>query len=125
MVTKNGSGVVRVLAVAADSVRRAGLEAIVRESSGFRLVASAAGAASLAAQIREFQPDVILADLERSDASFAAALSSVAGAAVPAVVLIDEPEVAWTVRAVRAGVKAVLPRDTSAGDILAAIKAAY
>jgi DNA-binding NarL/FixJ family response regulator len=125
MATKNGSGVVRVLAVAGASVRRAGLEAIVRESRGFRLVAAVASTSSLAAQLRGFQPDVILADLERSDASFVAALSSVADALVPAVVLIDEPAVAWTVRAVRAGVKAILPRDSASGDIVSAIKAAH
>jgi DNA-binding NarL/FixJ family response regulator len=125
MATKNGSGVVRVLVMAAASVRRAGLEAIVRESREFRLVGSAAGTSSLAAQAREFQPDVIVADLERSDAFFVAALSSLEHMLLPAIVLIDGPDVAWIVRALRGGVKAIVPREASAGDILLAIKAAH
>ena len=125
MATKNGSGVVRVLVMAAASVRRAGLEAIVRESREFRLVGSAAGTSSLAAQAREFQPDVIVADLEQIDASFVTALSSLEHMLLPAIVLIDGPDVAWIVRALRGGVKAIVPREASAGDILLAIKAAH
>ena len=125
MATKNGSGVVRVLVMAAASVRRAGLEAIVGESREFRLVGSAAGTSSLAAQAREFQPDVIVADLEQIDASFVTALSSLEHMLIPAIVLIDGPDVAWIVRALRGGVKAIVPREASAGDILLAIKAAH
>ena len=125
MTKKNGSGVVRVLAVAAASVRRAGLEAIVKGADGFRLVGSTANVSSLSAQIREFQPDAVLADLDHASHPFLRTLSSIASHLTPAIVLVDDPDLAWTVRALRSGVRAILPRDASSEEILSAVNAAH
>jgi two-component system, NarL family, response regulator YdfI len=122
---KNGSGAVRVLVVAAASVRRAGLEAIVKDAEGFRLVGAVASLMSLTGQVRELQPDILLADLDRADHSLLAALASEDGPAPASVVLIDAPDLAWSVRALRSGVKAILTRDASSAEILAAIEAAH
>ena len=125
MRNKNGTGVVRVLAVADASVRRAGLEAIVKRADGFRLVGSTTNVSFVSAQVREFQPDAILADLHHASHPFLLALSPIAGHLTPAIVLVDDPDLAWTVRAMRSGVRAILPRDASPEEILSAVLAAH
>src|ERR1700758_3162264 len=111
MAKKNGSGAIRVLVAAASAVRRAGLEAMVRSTPPLKLVGSAHAATTLAAQARAFQPDVIVADLDRADPQFIATISAFAGVGAAIVTLIDTPSPAWTAPALRAGVKAILPRD--------------
>jgi len=41
------------------------------------------------------------------------------------VVLVDEPAPDWTSRALRSGVRGVLPRDASANDLYSALEAAH
>jgi DNA-binding NarL/FixJ family response regulator len=126
MAKLNGTGVRRVLVAAGSSVRRAGLEAIVRADSTLKLAGSVPSAAVLAAQARELEPDVILADLDRSDPQFLSTLSSwpQAGSAVPVIALIDNPNPGWVSRALRTGIRAILPRDAPVDEILSAIRAA-
>ena len=92
---------IRVLIETASEVTRAGLEALLREHSEIKFVNSASDA------------DVLLCDEipEFSDLA----------AAVPVVVLTDELPAppAW-----RSGVRAMLPRDAAAAQIIAAIYAA-
>ena len=113
MSDKNGGGAIRVLVASASAVRRAGLETIIKTTPPLKLVSSAHGISALSTQAREFQPDIILADLERPDPNFIALVSSIWQAHAPPifVILIDAPDSGWTSRALRAGVKAILPRD--------------
>jgi NarL family two-component system response regulator YdfI len=124
---ENGGGVIRILVAATSSVRRAGLQAIVKAAPPLRLTGGAQTLAALSTQAREFQPDVILADLDRPDPQFLRAVSSIAGSgAVSAVVaLVDARDAGWTARALQAGVKAILPRDAPSEEILSAIYAAH
>lgn len=101
---------IRVLIAAPSAILRAGLESIVRSNPAFALVAEAG---------RE-QPDVMLIDLEYGGDEPPPELP--AGAAV--VLLADHPPGAWTLDAFRSGARAVLPRDASASEIVAAIAAA-
>src|SRR2546422_11356620 len=98
MSDKNGGGAIRVLVVSASAVRRAGLETIIKTTPPLKLVSSAHGISALSAQAREFQPDIILADLERADPNFIALVSSIwqAHAAPIFVILIDAPDSGWT-----------------------------
>ncbi len=118
MSRRNGGSVIRVLVAAASSVRRAGLETLIRNTSALKLVGSLQSTRNLAQHVRDLQPDVILIDAEPSQA-----LNGDAGA--PMVVLIDEPEATWTAQALRAGVKAILPRDAEMEDVFSAIQAAH
>ena len=127
MSDKNGGGAIRVLVASASAVRRAGLETIIKTTPPLKLVSSAHGISALSAQAREFQPDIILADLERADPKFIALVSSIWQAHAPPifVILIDAPDSGWTSRALRAGVKAILPRDALSEEIFSAIQAVH
>jgi two-component system, NarL family, response regulator YdfI len=126
MSKKNGAGVIRVLVVASSSVRRAGLETIIKTGARLKLAGSTANLGVVPVQARELQPDVILVDLDRADPLFLTTMSALAESviALVIVVLIDNPNAGWAARALRVGIKAVLPRDAPAHQILSAIQTA-
>jgi DNA-binding NarL/FixJ family response regulator len=98
------------IGIAADSaVVRAGLEALLATAPGFEV----AGSFPDAGGIEALQPDVLLL------AGKAAPTSG-----TPAVVLSDEDQPAWTAEALRAGVRALLPRGASPASVVAALDAA-
>jgi DNA-binding NarL/FixJ family response regulator len=99
--------VIGVLIAAPSAIIRAGLESLVRSSPALELVSSA--------------PDVVLADLEfpQEDGPPPELLATAA-----VVLLVSNPPGPWTIEALRSGVRAVLPRDVSAPELIAAIEAA-
>ena len=111
-----------VLVAAPGATARARLEAVVAASRGLRLV-SGLPATPLARQVRALRPDVVLLDLDgRRLDGLLAELPDPAPAAL--VVLADAPRRAGADLAVERGlVRAVLPRDATSGEILAAIDA--
>ncbi len=124
MLKKNGRGVIRVLVAATSTVRRGGLEAIVRGNSVFKLVGSAPGLVGLAERVRDIQPDVVLIDLPQADTQFVSIAASLEQGDAAVVALIDGPNANWISRILRAGVRALLARESSAGEIHSAIQAA-
>ena len=124
MTKSNGGGAIRVLVVAASPVRRRDLEAVVRGDMALKLVGSASGLVGLAARARELQPDVALIDLPSADVQFSQTASAVEENGTAMVGLIDEPDVNWAARALRAGVRALLSRESSAPEIQSAIRVA-
>lgn len=111
---------IRVLIAAPSAILRAGLESIVRSSPALELAGSAADLASVEAVVAREQPDVVLADIEFAPGEGPPELSSAAAV----VLLVDHPPGQWTLEALRSGVRAVLPRDVSAAEMIAAIEAA-
>jgi DNA-binding NarL/FixJ family response regulator len=67
---------------------------------------------------------VVIADLAHADTAFFSAAIDLDRAGVGVVVLIDEPSVGWTARALQAGVRAILPRESSEDEIVSAVVAA-
>jgi two-component system, NarL family, response regulator YdfI len=124
MANKKRDGQVRVLVSAASAVRRAGLEAIVRASTQMKLSGSAYGVETITQQAVELSADVILVDLERSDARLLAATERVMPP-IPVVALVDQPDLTWSTRALSGNVKAILPRDATEEEISSAIHFAY
>ena len=124
---KNGAGAIRVLVVASSSIRRAGLEALVKTNALLKLAGSTPSLTAVPLQAHELQPDIILADLDRADPQFVSMISTLTESAgnIGAVALVDNPNPGWTARSLRAGVKAVLPRDAPAQQILSAIQMVY
>jgi two-component system, NarL family, response regulator YdfI len=113
---------VTTVLVAARGAARARLEAVVGAARALRLVAGLPEA-PLARRLQALRPDVVLLDLEggRLDAVLAE-LPAPPSAAV--VALADAPRRAGADRAIERGlVRAVLPRDATSGEILAAIDA--
>jgi two-component system, NarL family, response regulator YdfI len=78
----------------------------------------------LAARARELQQDAIVADVAMGDRQFIAAIASLAEEDIPVVVLIDDQEPGWAASALRAGVRAIIPRESSGEEIFAAIHTA-
>jgi two-component system, NarL family, response regulator YdfI len=118
---------IRVSISASSAIRRAGLESIIANSSITQLVGSMYGIDALERHLRQFQPDVVVADLEHADSRW---ISHSPGLdeeqpAVNVVALIDAPGVPWVTRALRANVKAILNRDAPPEDILSAIESTY
>jgi len=124
MSTKSGGGTIRVVVAATSAVRRGGLEAIVRADSSFQLSGSALSLLGLDARAREIRPDVVVADLAHPDPQFASTVALLEEASIAVVALIDEPDPGWASRALRAGLHAILPRESSASEILSAIRVA-
>jgi DNA-binding NarL/FixJ family response regulator len=122
MTKNNGGGAIRVLVAAASPVRRRDLEAVVRDDIALKLVGSASGLVGLATRARELQPDVVLVDLPSPDVQFTQTTSAIEENGMAVVGLIDEPDANWASRALRAGVRALLPRDSSASEIQSAIR---
>lgn len=111
-----------MLVAAARASARARLESVVAASRALRLV-SGPPDVPLARQVQALRPDVVLVDLDggRLDTALAA-LPEPAAAAL--VVLADAPRRMRADLAVERGlVRAVLPRDATSGEILAAIDA--
>ena len=124
MSIRNGDGVIRVIVAAISAVRRGGLEAIVKSNASFRLVGSLPTVVSFATRIQELQPHVVIADLAQADTQIFQAASDLERAGIGTVVLVDGPSVGWTARALRAGVRAILSRDSSENEIASAVSAA-
>lgn len=111
-----------MLVAAARASARARLESVVAASRALRLV-SGPPDAPLARQVQALRPDVVLVDLDggRLD-TVLAGLPEPATAAL--VVLADAPRRMRADLAVERGlVRAVLPRDATSGEILAALDA--
>jgi len=107
--------VIRLLIAAPSAVVRAGLEALAASSPELEIVASLPDLTAA----EDLHPDVILAAMPLAD------IGPPSDGHTPAFVLLtNEAQPAWTQDALRYGVRAVLPRDASQSEILAAVEAA-
>jgi|SRR5215468_7520020 len=123
--TKNGAGgAIRVAIAATSTVRRGGLEAIVRGETALRLSGSAANLFGLQHRFQEMDLDVVVVDLADSDPQFPSTVATLDQKGISMVALIDVPSPSWTARSLRAGLRGILPRDSSGPDICTAILAA-
>jgi DNA-binding NarL/FixJ family response regulator len=117
--------VIRVFIVAASPLILAGLHSLLADS-GIDIVGSAADLESLARQLDDVEPDVLL--VETSSQAREAFLDELVGEEIfrgfPVVVLAQNMPPDWPSEALRAGVRAVLPSDVSAGQLRAALEAA-
>jgi NarL family two-component system response regulator YdfI len=115
--------VTTVLIAASTAVSRAGLSALLAARKTLDVVVGTPGF-SLPQQVEAVQPDILLVDLGRERAT--AWLRDLGAAPLPpaVVLLAEDARGSLGGEALRAGVRAVLPRDASADEIIAAIEAA-
>jgi DNA-binding NarL/FixJ family response regulator len=135
--------VIRVLVWAKSRIARAGLEAIVQADARFELAGAGNRPADLAVAVRQFAPDVVLVDGEETETARRIAAAApgrgmagqeMAGRELagrgstglaPAVVgLVDGQRRADIVRALQAGVRALILRESHPNEITAALQAA-
>jgi DNA-binding NarL/FixJ family response regulator len=124
MTSKNGGGKIRVLVVAASSVRRTELVQLVSEDSSFKIAGSLSGFAGLSTSVMGLRPDVVLVDLADSDPQFLSTLAFLEAADVSTLALVDNPETSWISQALRAGVRGILARNSAAPEIQMALRVA-
>jgi two-component system, NarL family, response regulator YdfI len=86
--------------ILASAITRAGIESLLRASAAVELVTDS--------------PDVVIVEDE--------APADLAESGPPLIVLSDDPQ--WTAEALRGGVRAILPRELTAAEMLAAVEAA-
>jgi NarL family two-component system response regulator YdfI len=111
---------VRVLVAADSAVVRAGLEAVIAQAPALSLAGSAEPE-TLAARIRELEPDIVLLE-QRHGAD--EALEPLVASGPAFVLLVQSEDAAATAASFRAGVRALLPHEAAAHEIVAAIEAA-
>jgi two-component system, NarL family, response regulator YdfI len=120
--------VIRVLVSSQSSVRRAGLESLVTASATLMLVGSSPGVATavFAQQINDLQPDVMLVDLGGQDDEAIVNLLALGtkSQTLATVALMDITQGSWAVEALHSGLRAILPREALAEEIVAAVEAA-
>ena len=113
----------RVLIGATSKIVRLELAALLTAEPGFEVVANLSIEAALI-QLEDLHPDVVLLDLESSDAGMPFALEAAEMPAGPAlVILTDSAENLFPV-VLRSGARAMLPHDAKAEEVFAAIHAA-
>jgi two-component system, NarL family, response regulator YdfI len=117
--------VIRVLIVAASPLILAGLQSLLADS-GVDIVGSAGDLESLAKQLDDVEPDVLL--VETSAQARQAFVDEMVGEEIfrgyPVVVLARNMPPGWPSEALRSGVRAVLPSEVSAEQLRAALEAA-
>src|ERR1043165_2606767 len=116
----SGERRIRVVVSANSSVSRAGLESIVRNSGLLELAGSFAGLLQLGPYLSGLHPDVLLVELNRDELELvgrAQGLTSL-DCSIPTVALMGRAEDTWIARALRSGVKGILPRDASSAEIV-------
>ena len=106
---------IRLLIAAPSAVMRAGLESLAASHPDFQVVGSFEDFSG----VEELRPDVILAGFPAPEIP-----QAIDGGGIPLVLLTGEAQPAWTHEAVRVGARALLPRDASAREVLAAVEAA-
>lgn len=115
-----------MLIVAEDPLARAGLAALLADQPGHLVVGQVAGDADLPAAVDLYRPDVLLWDLGwgADPDSFSASLERLAGLgeADPPVVVLAADETHAS-QAQVAGARGLLPRDSSAERLVAALTA--
>ena len=116
---------IRVFIVAASPLIRGGLQSMLADSR-FDIVGSAADLESISGQLVDVEPDVVLVEAaaDAQEELLNALEDAELAQEYPVIVLSEQPKTAWLSKALRAGVRAVLPRDLAPEQLRAALEAA-
>jgi two-component system, NarL family, response regulator YdfI len=118
--------VTRVLIAARSTIARTGLEALLATHATLVTVGSTPDIVSFVPQVEDQQPDVVLLELEAYDDETLASLQALNALSRPpaCVILTDDAPGTWAAEVLRAGIRAILPRQASGSEIVAAVEAA-
>jgi two-component system, NarL family, response regulator YdfI len=117
--------VIRVFIVAASPLIRAGLRSMLTDSR-VDIAGSGADLETISGQLADVEPDVVLfeAGADTQEELLNALEDSEVAQEYPFIVLSEQPKAPWLSRALRAGVRAVLPREVTPEQLRAALEAA-
>ncbi len=115
---------IRVFIVAASSLARAGVQRLFR-ARDVEVIGSAPNFESLSGQWPDGEADIVLVDAagEPLEGVLDSLAASQLASDVAIVILSDQPESRGLAEALRAGVRAVLPSDSSPDQLVAALEA--
>ena len=115
----------RVLIVAASPLIRAGLQSMLADSR-VDIVGSAADLESISGQLVDAEPDVVLVAtvLDGHEELLGTLEDTEIAREYPVIVLSEQIRAAWFSDALRAGVRAVLPREVTPEQLRASLEAA-
>jgi NarL family two-component system response regulator YdfI len=116
--------VIRVFIVAASPLIRAGLESM-RADGRFDIAGSAADFETISGQLVDIEPDIVLVEVaaDTQEDLLNTLEDSQIARENAVVVWSEQPKADWLSKAFRAGVRAVLPRDTTPEQLRAALEA--
>ncbi len=116
---------IRVFIVAASPLIRAGLQSMLADSR-VDVVGSATDFETISGQLVDVEPDVVLVEIAAD--AHEELLNALEDAEIAreytVIVLSEQPRADWFSKALRAGVRAVLPRDVTPEQLRAALEAA-
>jgi len=117
--------VIRVFIVAAAPLTREGLESMLADRR-FDMVGSSADLETISGQFVDVEPDVVLVEATADAQEEVLNLLEHAEVAqqYAVIVLSEQPNAAWLAKALRAGVRAVLPREVTPEQLRTALEAA-
>jgi two-component system, NarL family, response regulator YdfI len=117
--------VIRVFIVAASPLSRAGLQSMLADSR-VDIAGSAVDFETISGQLVDVEPDVVLVEMGAD--AHEDLLNALEGAEIAreyaVVVLSEQPRANWLSKMLRAGVRAVLPREVTPEQLRAALEAA-
>jgi two-component system, NarL family, response regulator YdfI len=113
----------RVLIKASSPITQAGLESVIRAHSAVHVMRDSVGVGRAGEDAEEFHPEVVLAEIDSPEDEGARELLDWAAEGVAVILLVEDPTTAWIADALRAGVKAILPRRLLGPELVAAVDA--
>jgi DNA-binding NarL/FixJ family response regulator len=117
--------VIRVFLIAASPLARAALQNRFK-AQGVKIVGSAASIDTFDGDLSDSQADVLLVDAsgDPPESIIESLADSDLAAEIPTVILVDAGSAAVSAQALHAGIRALLPSETSTDQLIAALQAA-
>jgi NarL family two-component system response regulator YdfI len=114
----------RVLVVASSPNSQTGLGNLLSAGRSLQVVRALSDFATLSATVEELQPDVVLAEIAGIEKILPDEILQLSEEApVGIILLVDDPNPERDLDALRSGIRAVLPRNTTQNAIIAAVEA--
>ncbi len=116
--------VIRVLLIDGDEAMMEGLSQMLSNSEGITVIGKVRGVREALAKIYGLLPDVVvLTDTRVPDVEFINTVLAICEARLPArVIMMAENHIRYLGLAIKAGVAALMPRNTSHDDLVSAIR---
>jgi len=120
----SSKGIVRIAIVDDHPIVRRGLREILEEDERYSVVGEAANAAEAIALVRQLRPDILLLDVTMPGRSGLDVLHQIVSEELPTRVLVlsIHPENQYALRAIKAGARGYLTKESAPDELLVALE---